>query len=178
MIDKDGSIAQVERTSCGLNQGPLLAEGTYPAVIASTLTCKANSKKLVTNKPEEAALPYIYEESVDGQKAHYIATINDSVVIGYKYFDFGQVESLGLKVKGQATGILNIYQCDASTMTQPEDGKMKLAWAHKMAEVDLSLAETEWADVTIPVSVESGVYALFFQYEGEGAFALQEVLFN
>ena len=37
-IEADGSIRQVEVTSCGLNEGPLVAEGSYPAVIACNLT--------------------------------------------------------------------------------------------------------------------------------------------
>ena len=37
-IREDGSIPQVEITSCGLNDGPLRAEGTYPAVICCNLT--------------------------------------------------------------------------------------------------------------------------------------------
>ena len=37
-IEADGSIKQAEMTSCGLNGGPLKAEGTYPAVIACNIT--------------------------------------------------------------------------------------------------------------------------------------------
>ncbi|MCR5202774.1 MAG: family 43 glycosylhydrolase, partial [Lachnospiraceae bacterium] len=39
-IEKDGSIKQVEITSCGLNRGPLIAERgyAYPAVIACNIT--------------------------------------------------------------------------------------------------------------------------------------------
>ena len=33
----DGSIPQVEMTSCGLNGGPLEGRGTYPAYIACNL---------------------------------------------------------------------------------------------------------------------------------------------
>ena len=35
----DGSIPQVEMTSCGLNGGPLVGKGTYPAHIACNLFC-------------------------------------------------------------------------------------------------------------------------------------------
>ncbi|MCD8068407.1 MAG: family 43 glycosylhydrolase, partial [Lachnospiraceae bacterium] len=38
-IAPDGSIAQVEMTSCGPNNGPLRGEGTYPAYIACNLFC-------------------------------------------------------------------------------------------------------------------------------------------
>ena len=37
-INKDGSIDQVEITSCGLNGGPLDGQGNYPAVIACHIT--------------------------------------------------------------------------------------------------------------------------------------------
>ena len=37
-IDSDGNIAQVEVTSCGLNDEPLKAEGEYPSIIACNIT--------------------------------------------------------------------------------------------------------------------------------------------
>ena len=37
-IEPDGHITQVEITSCGLNGGPLPAQGEYPAAIACVLT--------------------------------------------------------------------------------------------------------------------------------------------
>ncbi len=36
-IGEDGHIEQVESTSCGLNGGPLIGHGTYPAYIACNL---------------------------------------------------------------------------------------------------------------------------------------------
>ncbi|MBO5657306.1 MAG: family 43 glycosylhydrolase, partial [Agathobacter sp.] len=88
-ILEDGSIPQVEHTSYGVNGGPLVTPGTYPAAIASTLTCKGNYGKLVLGTPEETGIPYIYEEAQeDGTTTHYIANIIDTVLVGYKYFDF------------------------------------------------------------------------------------------
>ena len=36
-IDENGFIPQVEMTSCGLNGGPLVAKGEYPAYIACNI---------------------------------------------------------------------------------------------------------------------------------------------
>lgn len=37
-IEKNGEIHQVEITSCGMNNGPLIASGRYPGVIACNIT--------------------------------------------------------------------------------------------------------------------------------------------
>ena len=40
---EDGSIPQVEMTSCGPNGGPLAGRGEYPAYIACNLYCSEES---------------------------------------------------------------------------------------------------------------------------------------
>ena len=42
-IREDGSIAQAEMTSCGLNDGPLPGSGVYPAYCACSLFCSQDS---------------------------------------------------------------------------------------------------------------------------------------
>ncbi|MCD8023842.1 MAG: family 43 glycosylhydrolase, partial [Lachnospiraceae bacterium] len=56
-IASDGSIAQVEMTSCGLNGGPLAASGVYPAAICCNLTNGRMPHQ--TTEPIEEVLPHI-----------------------------------------------------------------------------------------------------------------------
>lgn len=92
-ILEDGSIPQVQMTSCGLNDGPLKGEGGYPAVIACNLT---NGK-----------MPYgsnsIYKEAFPNVnhlgEERFIAEIEHGTLIGYKYFDLPEKVSLAVTVR-------------------------------------------------------------------------------
>ena len=81
-INDDGTIDQVEVTSCGLNDGPLKAEGEYPAVIC----CNLSNGRMPhgSNQKEEYDIPYVGNDD----RQRHIANINDDTLIGYKYFEF------------------------------------------------------------------------------------------
>lgn len=107
----DGSIPQVEMTSCGLNGGPLEAKGAYPAAIACNLTNKANVKKITYGESLKENLPYIFEESngADETKAiHDITNITDGVTIGYKYFYCNGTSKTAILVRGNAAGTVKV----------------------------------------------------------------------
>ena len=81
-IAPDGSIKQVEISSCGLNGSPLRAEGRYPATIACHITnghMPHGSNKIYTE-----SFPNVNN---DGDQ-RFIAEIADGTLIGFKYFDF------------------------------------------------------------------------------------------
>lgn len=65
-IGPDGSIAQAERTSCGLNDGPLVTKGTYPAPIC----CNLSNGRMphATNRFVGADIPFM-THSGDGENA-------------------------------------------------------------------------------------------------------------
>ena len=110
----DGSIPQVEITSCGLNGGPLPAKGTYQSYIACHLTEKDRTKvghvlepgphqELPELPPE---MPYITEEADGGWEKGlkpYIANLREGAVAGFKYFAFDGSES-GLTVELRGEG--------------------------------------------------------------------------
>jgi hypothetical protein len=101
-IETDGSIKQAECTSCGLNGGPLTAEGKYPAAIACNITNGAMPH--VTNRIVNAAIPYVTHNGDD----RYITNIKDGTQIVYKYFDFlGPVE-LSITLRGTGSGRLTV----------------------------------------------------------------------
>lgn len=168
-INSDGSIAQAEVTSCGLNRGPLLDAGTYPARICCHLTGK---KGIVFSHPDVMKMDYpfltqdgkdIEPGSPEAEKEaelpiQYIANIRDGTVIGYKYFRFeGGEYMLRLQARGNADGTLFVQTAPA-----PDGvcGKIPLR------------AETrnEWTEQAGVFRIASGVHPLYFRYEGAGAF--------
>ena len=89
-ILEDGSIPQAEMTSCGLNDGPLSAEGTYPAVIACNLT--NGHMPHGSNSVFQISFPNVTHK---GQE-RFIAEIEDHTLIGYKYFECRSVKQFGI----------------------------------------------------------------------------------
>ena len=105
LFEKDGSIPQVEMTSCGLNGGPLAADGEYPAVICCNLT---NGHMPHTDVQRQIdGIPYI----TDDGKARFIADITGGTQIIYKYFSFTGETQVAVSVRGGA-GRFIIYADD------------------------------------------------------------------
>ena len=114
-IQPDGTISQIEITSCGLNRGPLPAKGTYQTYIACHLTEKDRTKvgHVVEPGPGEALpelpenMPYITEEengSFEKGLKPYIANMREGAVAGFKYLDFtGDETSVSLELRGTGT---------------------------------------------------------------------------
>ena len=160
----DGSIPQIEMTSCGLNDGPLIAKAIYPAAIACHLTGISDMSKINFGDSVQKMLPYIFEEKCGADEKDnlsYIANIMDGVTIGYKYFDFVDVTSISLKLQGSASGKITV-RLDAPT------GEL-------VGEKATSLQENDWQSIDIPVNVNNGVHALYFEFAGTGAFQFREL---
>ena len=110
----DGTIPQVEITSCGLNGGPLSAKGTYQSYIACHLTEKDLSKVgdvlnpgphlPVIELPE--SMPCITEEESSAWEKGlkpYIANLQEGAVAGFKYLEFtGNEQTISLELRGRA----------------------------------------------------------------------------
>ena len=104
-MEKDGSIAQVEITSCGLNGGPLLGKGEYPAYISCHLFTDNNDKtsqdgvlKITQDgRDDEQGNPFEGIESAE--LTSYITGIKNNAVIGFKYFDFKNVKKVTIKTR-------------------------------------------------------------------------------
>lgn len=150
---KDGSIPQVEMTSCGLNGGALKGEGSYPAVICCNLT--NGHMPHITNRTLEADIPYITNHGEE----RFITNISQGTAIGYKYFAFDASVSLTLTFRGSAAGRFHVL------------GKQG-----KLTEIPVS-PSADWQEVTsfLPVSGVTGLYLL---YEGEGRADLLKLTFG
>ena len=138
----DGSIPQVEMTSCGLNGGPLPAEGEYPAVICCNLTnghMPQNGNR-ISKRPQ----PRIF--GADGER--YIRDIDNGTWAGYKYFDFQNISGVTLMLRGGG-GKIAAYDALGGTLL----GSAAFSECRK------------WQPVSIPLRAPNGKNALFFRFE-------------
>jgi len=156
----DGSFGQAERTSCGLNGGTLKGTGTYDARIACNLIAKGGNRFYGVFKGLKGAEPFFTQTGRDREDTpdQYIANITDGTVIGYKYFDFRNLRTISVKVKGNAKGDLLV--------SFSPDGE-------PIGAIHLSPAR-EYTEYSAQVSIEDGVGSLFFRCEGTGRFDFLE----
>jgi len=157
----DGSIPQVEMTSCGANGGPLIGRGEYPAYIACNLFCKEDAMYTGGFGPTgawmSAQFPKITQDGRDGdEEIGYIANMVDSATAGFKYFDCRGVKEVRIKVRGYCRGAFEVK----TSWDGPALGRIP---------VDFTNIWTEYrADIRIP----DGVHPLYFTYTGSGSASL------
>ena len=100
----DGSIPQVEMTSCGLNGGPLEGKGTYEARIACNLYSAQGTFAYVKNheKDKKELHPYFTQSGADREQDpdQYIANMKDGATAGFKYFRFDNPQRICVTVRG------------------------------------------------------------------------------
>ena len=163
----DGSIPQVEITSCGLNGGPLQASGCYPAVIACYLTCCENREKVIAGAPRNPQLPYIYEEHCGASELdhiQYIANITDGVSFGFKYFGFEGAAQVSVVLRGHAQGVLRVSVDDPHSVP--------------VGEISVKVEGDLWIERSAARAEIGGIHALFFTYTGAGELQVKEISFK
>lgn len=150
------TIKQSKLTSCGLNNGPLLGKGYYPAYIA----CNMFNPKLeetfnrnnIHMEPGITKLKIVQDGADGDENEGYVANFTDGSIIGFKYFDINDIKSISVWVRGYAHGII----------------KIKTKWdGESIGSAEFNSANI-WLKVEIPVEVKNGVYPLYFEYEGGG----------
>jgi hypothetical protein len=106
IIDKDGNIKQVEMTSCGLNNGPLLGEGEYEVYIACNLYSKQGACTYSFSQDGCENHPFFTQTGIDREENgdQYIANMQDGSVAGFKYFDLHNTTIISVQVRGSAKG--------------------------------------------------------------------------
>ena len=104
-LNPDGTFSQAEITSCGLNGGPLKAEGEYEARIACNLF-SVNGVKFYTMKTPAGRHPYFTQTGVDREQDgdQYIANFCNGATAGFKYFEFKGNKKISVTVRGKARG--------------------------------------------------------------------------
>lgn len=168
-IALDGSIAQVEITSCGLNNGPLKAQGAYPAVIACNITnghMPHGSNKIYTEH-----FPNVTHR--DGEQ--FIGEIADGTMIGYKYFEFDGNCRIGVTARVRESGKL------LQNGSHPEGiGELvvKDGIDGSRAAVIKLTESGEWMEFYGELVIPDGVHPLFLIYSGQGEIELKEIRFD
>ena len=157
----DGSIPQVEMTSCGLNGGPLAGHGYYPAYICCNL---------FTDKPNvysggsggngfwlDGCYPRVTQDGRDGdEEPGYVMNMVNSATCGFKYFDCRGVNRLTVRVRGYCHGVFEV----------------RTAWdGPVLGEIPVNFS-TLWENYSADIAVPDGVNALYFTYRGTGSAAL------
>ena len=158
----DGSIPQVEMTSCGLNGAPLLGKGAYPTHVACNLFCQ--TENMYTGGSGEngfwldSRFPRITQDGRDGDEEQgYIMNMRDGATCGFKYFDCKGVASVSVNVRGYCHGAFEV----------------RTAWdGAKLGEIPVH-SSNEWTTYTAAVAIPDGVNALYFTFRGTGSAALQ-----
>jgi hypothetical protein len=155
-VAEDGSIAQVELTSCGLNGGALAGKGTYSAAIACNLMCKENDKKIVYGQSLKDSQPYIFQKTAEKEEEseQYIANVFDGVVAGFKYFDCKDVKKICVEAKSYGNGKLLIS-------LDSEDSA-------PACEISFAKADDGFARYETNVDIPDGIHGLFFSFTGDG----------
>lgn len=170
-FDEKGRIAQAEITSCGLNGGPLRAQGTYPAAICCNLFETKNLKK-------SSASVCVDEEREDQESVSFISNMKNGSVAGYKYFAFEGNCRLTLRARVSLKDCsdfetLSPYKCKAEgkiLVSTEADGKPVASMAFRSAAGD-------WEEYSCELNL-SGRQALFFRYQGTGAVDIREIAFD
>ena len=158
-IAADGSIAQVEITSCGLNGGPLAASGSYPAAIACHLTCPTTRKTIEYSDPVMRTQTRITQT----QNVSYITAVGDGTKLGYKYFNFDAKKDLALEVRGTF--------CGTVTVSTDEAGR------ENAAGCAVDVKSGHWSEILLPAAIPDGVHALYLAFRGEGTMDIKSFAF-
>ena len=150
---EDGSIPQVEMTSCGLNGGPLQGEGEHPAYIACNLFTGEPSVYVGGDK-----FPKIVQEGRDGdEEPGYIANIMDSATAGFKYFVCTGIKKISITTRGYADGVFEV-RCKW-------DGEV-------LASIKIEYSNV-WETYTENIDIPDGVRAIYITYTGAGNASLK-----
>ena len=154
----DGSIPQVEMTSCGLNGGPLPGKGRYEARIACNLSSREGTFAcLKTHEKDKKNLHPCLTQSGEDRECdgdQYIANLRDGAWCGFKYFKLDQLESIAVTVRGTGKGWLRVS-------TEPKGVDIAMIPVRESAN---------WTEAQAPLwTPVTGCKALYFTFCGTGA---------
>ncbi len=155
---EDGTIPQVEMTSCAPNQGPLRGFGAYPAYIACNLFCDEESIYTdFTGAWMNNQFPKITQDGKDGdEEIGYIANMKASATAGFKYFELKGLKRVRIRVRGYCKGEFEIK----TSWNGPVLGKIPVVFSNV------------WKDYSADITIPDGTHSLYFTYNGQGSASL------
>lgn len=155
-IMEDGSIPQVEMTSCGLNNGPLEGKGEYESRIACNLLLGEGAGRYGTyfGNITFRKHPYFTQVGTDREDnpVQYIANMRDGAIAGYKYFMIQDTKEISVQTRGKALGVMEI----STSMNGDPIGEVKIA------------SSKDYKYHRGKVQIPKGKHALYFKYKGTG----------
>lgn len=159
-IREDGTIPQVEITSCGLNGGPLEGAGIYPAAIACHMTSPDTMDRIDYENPIMRQQTRIAEQ----QNIMFVTAIGNGTVLGYKYFKINTVSSIMLELRGTFNGTIKI--------STSENGEKIVG------KQEVRMTKDFWSNIMIPVKMpKTEKCPLYFLFEGEGTLEMKNFAF-
>ena len=144
----DGTIPQVQITSCGLNGGPLEGKGEYPAYIACNIFNPAEKNFIV-----DIRHPRITQDGRDGdQEAGYVANMQNDYTLGFKFFDFKDVKKISVTTRGYVYGSYEI----------------RTKWDGPVLAKVTPIGSNIWESFSTDIKIPDGVGELYFTFVGGG----------
>lgn len=156
-LQDNGTIHQVEMTSCGPNNGPLRGHGEYPAYIACNLFCQDEALYTAQTAWMDNRYPKITQDGKDGdEEVGYIANMMDSAVVGFKYFDCFNISKVKIKVRGYCRGYFEV----------------KTSWNGKaLGKIYVDYTNV-WKEYSAEIKIPDGKQSIYFAFFGEGRASL------
>lgn len=155
---EDGTIPQVEMTSCGPNGGPLRGQGEYPAYLACNLFYKEESIYTdFTGAWMDSQFPKITQDGRDGdEEVGFIANMKESATAGFKYFDCKGIQKVKIKVRGYCRG----------------DFEVKTSWnGPVLGKIPVDFSNV-WKEYSADIAIPDGIQAIYITYTGQGSASL------
>ena len=147
-FEEDGSIKQVEMTSCGLNGGPLVGKGEYPTYICCNLFNK-DAKPGPFGMGGGGNSAKIIMDGRDGdEELGYVYNVKKGDTIGFKYFDCKDITKVKVTTRGYSYGYFEVRT--------KWDGEV----LGTIPVISSNFFETHEADIKIP----DGINALYFTF--------------
>lgn len=144
-ILEDGSIPQVEMTSCGLNNEPLEASDTYSAHICCNLVGPEGAVLIDNQMPLPENTPYITEEFTGTDYVNqYVHNLQSKAFCGAKYFKFNGENHAILKLRGK--GVISIVLDDENSKSIGE----------------IVVDNKEWTQYSFAIASCMGIHAVYF----------------
>lgn len=184
-FDEKGRIAQAEVTSCGLNNGPLPAEGAYPAYICCHLTTDGQN---TYSHPLAMAdrFPYLTQDAADitpdgtgfpetAQKdaafpVQYVKNMRDKATMGFKYFECKGVKKISLTLRGRGSGHIIITDTAGAALAKDP--------SHSFGDIPVSVDSSDWVTITGETTLPDGVHALYLTcMDFEGSVDIAQISF-
>ena len=147
---------QAECTSCGLNQGPLCAEGRYSAAIAANLYNWPDTSASIDCKRKKGV--YLDEERVQGIRISIIKRFSSSARAVYKYFLLEGETCIRICIRGNAKGIFTVLTSDGKT------------------DIPIEIRGKDWSYISGTIA-HHGKSFLEFRYSGTGMFDIRDFEF-